>query len=105
MFRRLLLSALPADGGNAAPPPAAERVLNSDVTESDAAELVRLRREVAELKEKHGETTKLVKSREQRIAELEDENRTLKTIPAAPAPAKQAAAVKKGWLEGNTFFG
>ena len=90
---RLLLTSDPSDGG--AKPPAAEIVLNSDVKESDAAEIVRLKRE----REKDGE---IIKAREIRIAELEDENRALKVIPA---PKVEAANAKKGFLDGATFFG
>jgi hypothetical protein len=74
-----------------APPPAASVVLNSDVREEDAAELVRLKRENEDLGKKKREV-------ETRVSELEDENRRLKSIPTAPAPEK------KGFLEGATFF-
>lgn len=40
-----------------------------------------------------------LKSRETRIAELEDENRTLKTPPPQPKP-KDPAPEKKSWLRG-----
>ena len=40
-----------------------------------------------------------LRDRETRLAELEDENRRLKT-PPQPRPAPQ----KRSWLEGGTFF-
>lgn len=76
-------------------PPAAEIVLASDVKEEDASEIVRLKRELEDRDSK-------LKLREVRVSELEDENRTLK----APVPVKHsAAAAKKGFLDGATFFG
>ena len=95
MKRFLLLSDAPADGGGGSPPPAAETVINSDAREGDAAEIVRLRRELAE-------SSTGRKAAEIRLSELEDENWRLKTPEAAPI--KQAAQ-KKGFLEGATFFG
>jgi hypothetical protein len=82
----------PTPPASGAPPPAAAVVLNSDVREEDAAELVRLRRDNEDLGKKKREV-------ETRVSELEDENRRLKTIPAPPA-----ALEKKGFLEGATFF-
>lgn len=58
------------------PPPAAAIVVGGAVSESDAA----AQRELEEARQK-------LKAREQRIAELEDENGRLKAIPA-PAPKK-----------------
>lgn len=83
-------------GGEGAPPPAAEIVLNSDAKEADAAEIVRLKRENEKL-------SKDKRDVETRVSELEDENRQLKTIPKAPEPVP-APVVKKGWLHGATFF-
>lgn len=57
------------------------------LSESDAAELVRLRQEKAEL-------GNLVKARETRLAELEDENRRLKN------PTPPAVVQKRGFLDG-----
>jgi hypothetical protein len=86
----LLLSADPADGGDSA----ATVVKESDAKESDASELVRLRREIEERDSK-------LKLRETRLSELEDENRTLKT-----PPKKEDKAIEKShWLAGWTPFG
>jgi hypothetical protein len=74
------------------PPPAASIVLQGGANEGDAAELVRLRQEAAELRE-------VKKAREIRLAELEDENRRLKTPPPPPAAPEKAA-----WMSGSTFF-
>lgn len=66
-------------GGPAAPPPAARTVKTGTKTEREVA----LERDV--------------KARETRISELEDENRTLKTVPAPrPSPAEQQ---KKSFLQ------
>jgi hypothetical protein len=67
-----------------APPPATEIVLKGAKREGDVA------------------LERTLKERETRIAELEDENRTLKTPPTPtppPTPAK-----KKSWLKGWTLF-
>lgn len=78
-------------------PPAAEIVLSSDVKEGDAAEIVRLKRELEDRESK-------LKLREVRVSELEDENRTLKA--PVPVPVKVSAEkAKKGFLDGATFFG
>jgi hypothetical protein len=53
-------------------------VLESDATEKDAAEIVRLNRELES--ERSGR-----KKDQTRLAELEDENRRLKQPPATPA--------------------
>ena len=93
-MRRILLFPDPTDGGDPAPgpvPPAAKAVLESDAKESDAAELVELRRKLQDAE-------KAKKDREVRLAELEDENRRLKT---PPSPAVQ---VKRSFLSGATFF-
>lgn len=82
----------PAPSLEGAPPPAAELVLESDAAEGEAAELVRLRRQLED--ERTGR-----KRDQQRLAELEDENRRLKT-PPAPKPAAQ----KRSFLDGATFF-
>lgn len=71
-------------------PPAAAVVAAGSLGESDAAELVRLRQEKEE-------TARTLKARESRVAELEDENRRLKT-PPPEAPEKFA------FLRGGTFF-
>jgi len=89
-FFRILLSADPGEaGGGDTPgnPPAAAVVASGKLSEADAAELVRLRAEKDEL-------GKLVKERETRLAELEDENRRLKSPPTP------AAVQKKGFLDG-----
>ena len=62
-------------------PPAAEIVVKGSKTEREST----LERDL--------------KSRETRIAELEDENHRLKT-PPTPQPAKE----KRSWLNGATFF-
>lgn len=71
--------------------PAASVVLGGNLEEADAAELVRLRQEREEL-------ARGKKDAEMRAAQLEDENRRLKT------PATPAARQKRSWLEGGTFF-
>lgn len=76
-IRHLLLS--PDDAGGSTPPPAADIVAKGTLTEADAAELVRLRQEKADLEGK-------VKDRETRMAYLEDENHRLK---GAGVPAKK----------------
>ncbi len=80
------------DGGGGTPegsgsPPAAGVVAGGSLSESDAAELVRLRQEKADL-------GKLVKDRETRLAELEDENRQLKN------PVPPAVVQKRSFLDG-----
>jgi hypothetical protein len=77
-----------------APPAAAEVVLGSDAKEGDAAEIVRLNRELSERDGK-------LKKHETRISELEDENRTLKN--PQPVPIKKADDVKKSFLKGFPF--
>ena len=76
-IRHFLLS--PDDAGGSTPPPAAAIVSQGNLTEADAAELVRLRQQQADLEGK-------VKDREIRISELEHENHRLKGT--APAPKK-----------------
>ena len=73
----------PAPPVVASPPPAATIVLEGTKTERELA----LERDV--------------KEREMRIAELEDQNRQLKT-PPTPAPRKLAE--KKSWLSGATLL-
>jgi hypothetical protein len=63
------------------PPPAARIVVQGTKTEREVALEVEL------------------KAREGRIAELEDENRTLKT-PPNPSPPVEAQQQKNSWLEG-----
>jgi hypothetical protein len=65
-------------------PPAAQIVLKGLKNEKDVA------------------LERTLKERETRIAELEDENRTLKT-PPTPAPTPTPAK-KKSWLKGWTFL-
>ncbi len=91
---RFLRSPDPAgetSGGGETPspgtPPAATVVAQGKLSEADAAELVRLRQEKADL-------GKLVKDREVRLAELEDENRQLKN------PTPPAVVQKRGFLDG-----
>lgn len=45
-----------------------------------------------------------LKERETRLAELEDENRTLKTPPPRSVAPTQAVKQKKSFLDGATFF-
>lgn len=74
-IRHFLLS--PDDAGGSTPPPAAAIVSQGNLTEGDAAELVRLRQQTSDLEGK-------VKAREIRLAELEDENHRLKGLGTAP---------------------
>ncbi len=74
----------PAPPVVASPPPAAQIVLEGTRTERELA----LERDI--------------KDREIRIAELEDQNRQLKT-PPTPAPRKPAPE-KKSWLSGATLL-
>lgn len=67
------------------PPPAAKTVQEGTKTERELA------------------LEKDLKAREQRMAELEDENRRLKTPPAPPANPKSDKA-KRSWMSGHTFF-
>ena len=71
----------PLEQAPPADPPAAKIVLTGTRTEREAS----LERDL--------------KARETRLAELEDENRRLKTPPTA-RPARS----KRHWLEGNTLF-
>ena len=81
----------PPVNGNAAPspeslarPPAAETV-NNGRSEREAE----LAAELEEERRRHVTTAAEKKSREQRICELEDENRQLKSIPKpTPAPSR-----------------
>lgn len=72
-----------------APPPAASAVLSGTRTEGDTDLGAELEKERAARK-----------AEQIRLAELEDENRRLKTPPPNPATAQ-----KRSWLEGGTFFG
>ena len=65
-------------------PPAAKVVVEGTKTERE----LRLERDL--------------KVRETRLAELEDENRQLKTLPKPPGPPP--AREKSSWLSGATFF-
>jgi hypothetical protein len=76
-----------------APQTAATTVLDSPASEADASELVKTKRELEEER-------KARKQVELRAAELEDENRRLKTPPPPPPPKE-----KKSWMSGATFFG
>lgn len=98
MKRRLLRDPDPpasgaASAANQAPPPAAATVIGSAVSEGDAGEIVKLKRDLDD--ERAGR-----KKDQTRLSELEDENRRLKT-PPAPAPAPE----KRSWLEGATLLG
>jgi hypothetical protein len=87
MFRRLLLRAPDADPGTAAPvpdgtpPPAAAVVQAGKLAEGDAAELVRLRQEKADLERK-------VKDREMKVSELEDQAHRIKSIHRQAEPKR-----------------
>lgn len=70
------------DTPEAAPPPAGKTVLEGTKTERELA------------------LERTVKDKDRRLAELEDENRTLKT----PPPKPRAAPQKESWLSGTTFF-
>jgi hypothetical protein len=72
----------PAADPQGAPPPAAKVVAQGRLSEADAGELVRLRQERDEL-------ASAKKAREMRLAELEDENHRLKSVPASVAPPKK----------------
>ena len=52
--------------------------------------------------EREIELERQLKSREEHISKLEDENHRLKS-PPAPAPLATPAA-KRSWLDGATFF-
>src|SRR3954464_10901091 len=100
MRRKLLLTLDPGEGGNPSPapagdpPPIAEKVLNNPgVKETDAGEIVRLNQQL----ESERNARKKV---ETRVAELEDENRVLKT-----PPEKKPAPEKKAFLSGANLGG
>lgn len=86
----------PSAGASGQPPPAASAVMRSDLVESDAAELVRLRRERDEL-------SRARRDLETRVSEVEDENRRLKTLPPT-VPPRAAEKQKRSFLHGATFF-
>lgn len=91
----------PSNPSESAPPPGAEIVLNSDVKESDAAEIVRLKRELDE--EKAGR-----KKDQTRLSELEDENHRLKQPVPVPVKKKEPTEEPKPEKRNarpNTFFG
>lgn len=89
MRTRILRESAPADSGGGS---AAAVVKKSEADPEDAAEIVKLKRENADL---HGK----VKEREQRIASLEDENGQLKRLPApATTPAKKTSFNADEWL-------
>jgi len=73
----------PSPQGPAAPPPAAQIVVQGTKTEREMV----LERELRE--------------RETRLSEVEDENRRLKDVPKPKPPRPEA---KKHWLSGATFF-
>jgi hypothetical protein len=68
------------------PPPAATIVREGTKTEREMA------------------LEKDLQAREQRLAELEDENRKLKTPPTPPTPPARTDKAKRRWLKGGTFF-
>ena len=81
-----------------APPPAASAVMESGVSEGDAGELVKTKRQLADERAAR-------KTEQTRLSELEDENRRLKSAGLSPHPAPAPAAQKKGWLSGfNTVL-
>lgn len=90
MRSRFLLSPDEPTGGtpSGTPPPAAAVVAQGTHGEADAAELVRLKAEKADLE-------KRLRDRETRISEVEDENHRLR---------HPAAAQKRGFLDGLAEF-
>jgi len=94
---KILLDSKPTDGNGH---PAADAVLNGAVTEAD---LRKLQTELADERGRHAITAKEKKTRETKIAELEDELGQLRRLQSAqPVPAKipaNVAAVKpaSGW--------
>lgn len=84
-------SAPPTPSGASGDPPAARVVLEGDLEEGDAAELVRLRQEREELARGR-------RAAEIRAAELEDQ------LHRAKHPPTPAARQKRSWLDGGTFF-
>jgi hypothetical protein len=62
----------------------------SDITESEAGELVKTRRQLEDER-------KARKLEQTRLSELEDENRRLKAVGLTPAPAP--AQEKRSWLQ------
>ena len=74
--------------------PAAAAVMDSGASESDAGELVKTKRELADERAAR-------KAEQVRLSELEDENRRLKSAGLAPVPPPSLdAARKKSWLAG-----
>ena len=74
-------AAPPLERPSGAPPGAAQTVLEGKKTERELA------------------LENQLKATQTRTAELEDENRRLKSVSAPPTPKK-----KKHWLDGGTFF-
>lgn len=72
-------SPAPSASPQAAPPPVASLVVKAPVEETDAGELVELRRKLSETERKQ-------RAAETRAAELEDENVKLRQPAPAPAP-------------------
>ena len=84
----------PGASPDPAAPPAAAVVLGSDVSESDAGELVQTKRQLEDER-------KALKVVQTRASELEDENRRLKSAGLNPnPPPAPAAKQKRGWLDG-----
>ncbi|HEV2210077.1 MAG TPA: hypothetical protein VG167_14955 [Verrucomicrobiae bacterium] len=97
-----LLSPDPAEGS---PLPAPQQDPASPPTPSPPQSPPPAAKTVLEAKKNERELNleKTLKERETRVAELEDENRRLKTPPQRPTPAN--APEKKAWLKGGlTFF-
>jgi hypothetical protein len=95
---RILLDDASTDGGNTpaptgTPPPAAKAVIESDAKPEDAAEMVDLRRKLAD-----AESAK--KKVEMDNAQLADEVRRLST-PPAPAPAKDERGDLEKFFDGD----
>lgn len=68
-----------------APPPAAEKVIKTAVSESDAGEMVELKRKLSEAERSRRDV-------ELRNAQLEDECRTLRTPAPVPMVKKKRSA-------------
>lgn len=68
-----------------APPPAAQKVVSTPVAETDAGEMVELRRKLSE-------TERAKKAAETRAAELEDENVRLRAPGVAAAARRRRSA-------------
>lgn len=99
---RLLLAPDPADsGGPDIPPPSAKPAPAPDpIPAPPAAAVVTAGKKTeadvaAELENKNLQA---------RIAQLEDENRSLKQVPSAGPSGNADARQKQSWLEGGSFF-